>query len=128
MRAISLSFAALVAAALATPAVAEPALDIAADGYVLLARKGDKERGRGQSGREDRPGRESHEQRGGYEEDQRSERRRISREEAAQRAQRRSPGRVLGVDESHGEAESGYEVKILDGGRLRVIRVPSEDD
>ncbi|MGH8529862.1 MAG: hypothetical protein ACRETN_08475 [Nevskiales bacterium] len=144
MRAISLLCIALFAVALAAPAGAEPARHEGANGsdpFILLVKKENGERGRQDSRREERRGPEREnrgdrgfEQRGG--DGEREDRanhghsgygRTISPSEAAQRAQRRNPGRVLGVRRQPGD--EGYSVNVLDErGRLRVIRVPAEDE
>lgn len=131
MRAISLLCTAVLAVALAAPAGAAPARDERADPvgpYMMLVKKEDRDRGRGQeSRREERRG----EREGRRERDERHDRgergRGISRSEAAQRAQRQAPGRVLGVQRQ--AEDGGYSVNVLDErGRLRVVRVPAEDE
>lgn len=48
------------------------------------------------------------------------------RREAAERARREAPGRVLGIQRKH--EDDGYSVNVLDErGRLRTIRVPDEE-
>ena len=136
MRAFLPTLIAAAALAVTLPAAAGPVVQAAAEGYVLLAKKDDREGGGRGEGRRERGSRGGDEQRsrgyedrgGGYEDRGGGhERRRITRGEAAQRAKGGGRGRVLGIDESQGESESGYEVRILDGGRLRTIRVPAED-
>ncbi len=146
MRALSLLCACALAAALAAPARAEPARTEASGEYLLLAEKEDRERGRNEGRRErdhdagrgnrhrdaerweGRHERSRDANRSGRWEERRDDDRRISPGEAAARAQRSHPGRVLGVQFlSPPGAPPEYAVKILDNGRLRVIRIPAED-
>jgi uncharacterized membrane protein YkoI len=50
--------------------------------------------------------------------------RELSREQAAEIARKRHPGKVLSVRPIKGKQPPAYRVKILSDGEVRVIRVP----
>lgn len=100
---------------------------MAAEPALLIAKR-DRHEDRREE-RQDRHERsERYEQRGHDERGRQvHERRRIEPDEAAARAMRRHGGRVVGVQrQTSPEGEDYYSIKLLDGGRLRIINEPAE--
>lgn len=84
-----------------------------AAGFLLAKRDRQEDRGQ-ERGRESR-------------DEGRRERRRIEPDEAAARAMRKHGGRVVGVQrQTRDDGEDYYSIKLLDGGRLRIVDVPAE--